>query len=189
MKPRIRDLWASNVDAKPRDFDFSQGYGEVWEYHEATHCQECGKVVLGYGGEEQHNVIDTDTDCEGWVSVEGPMMNYFYPVDLREGIEEAAKKIAGLPLCLVTFNDTEETVLTLSGGGMDLSWEICEAYMLLGLLPPHHFCNLPHMAGRGTSAKDRWIISACRKSAKVSRNDALSTIRHLRGFVKTTGAK
>jgi hypothetical protein len=85
---------------------------------------------------------------------DGPMMNYFYPVsDYTPGDMNAwAAKLVDLPLCVVEIGD--ERGLALTGGGMDLSWEIAEAYVRLGYYPPT-WIDLPAMSGRGESAKDR----------------------------------
>jgi hypothetical protein len=90
---------------------------------------------------------------------DGPMMNYFYPVSdyTRGGMEDWAATIADLPLCVVELDG--ERGLALTGGGMDLSWEIAEAYVRLGYYPPS-WLELPAMSGRGESAKDRAIASA-----------------------------
>ena len=39
------------------------------------------------------------------------------------------------PVCVVNFVE-DGAVLALTGGGMDLSWELCHAYVVLGFLPP-----------------------------------------------------
>ena len=164
----IKDLHFSEIDTKPRDFDYGSGYGETWEYTEAAECQNCGKVVCPVYGETTHSEVDTETDCEGYVNADGPMMNFFYPISGMHGInpETAAEALVNLPLCVVYMNDTEEHGLALTGGGMDLSWQICEAYMLLGYLPPVHFSDLPEMCGRGKSKRDKWIIAGCIASCR-----------------------
>lgn len=81
------------------------------------------------------------------VGLEGPMMNYYYPLDTPHSFDpqQAALKLVDLPVCLVSF--ANEYALALTGGGMDLSWEICEAYVRLGEAPPFHFASrLPRMA-------------------------------------------
>ena len=166
------------MDAKPRDYDFYKGCGEDWDYWEAARCDKCNKVVLPPWGEYEHDDIE-DTECDGYISTDGPMMNYCYPISLRDEPSEAARKIVDLPLCIVSFTDEDTDYLALTGGGMDFSWEICEAYMRLGQTPPLHFCSLPAMAGRGQNAHDRWIIAGCRASAKVSRNIAQGVLRAL----------
>lgn len=90
---------------------------------------------------------------------EGPMMNYFWPVHNRGNLEEMAVSIADLPLCVVEFEDSGEIGLALTGGGMDLSWEIAEAYIRLGYRPPVSL-DLPGMSGRGESEHDQDIVQA-----------------------------
>jgi len=192
MKPSIKQLYSDNVDSKPINYDFSEGYSEKWDYWEASRCSECNKIIAGCHGEEQHKYIDDKSKCEGYIEAEGPMMNYCYPVSLYSfgnDPELASKAITDLPLCIVHFEEDEDNkyYLALTGGGMDLSWEICEAYMRLGQIPPMHFCSLPGIAGRGQSAKDRWIIAGCRRSAKVMINTAKYTMRKLARWSK--GAK
>lgn len=89
-------------------------------------------------------------ECGEWVEYdnEGPMVNYRYPVggltvsQAQAAVDDGA--LAGLPLCLVEYDG--EPFLALTGGGMDLSWEICQAYVNLGYLPPVAFCSdLPNM--------------------------------------------
>lgn len=99
-----------------------------------------------------------DDSPSSW-GADGPMMNYFYPVSdySRTGLEQDAAKIADLPLCVVEIGD--ERGLALTGGGMDLSWEIAEAYVRLGYYPPT-WLYLPAMSDRGESDKDRAIATA-----------------------------
>lgn len=107
---------------------------------------------------------------------EGPMMNYRYPTgDSEDNVggygnatdaAGAAYRLRDLPLCVVEYND--DIALALSGGGMDLSWEIIEAFVLLGYMPPVHFCDLPGMAGRGPDGRhaddDNYLIAAVTRS-------------------------
>lgn len=158
------------IDIKPVKADWSAGYGETWDFFAGCRCDECGAVLVGRGG-EKHCDINNESECDGYVETsEGPMMNYYYPLpgfnDRRYDANECARALASLPLCVVEFTDEGEYALALTGGGMDLSWEICEAFMRCGYLPPAHFANLPAMAGRGESRKDRQIISACRRSLR-----------------------
>ena len=167
----VEDLYYSMIDVQPVNFDWSEGYTEKWDYLALSCCEKCGKEITGRNG-EAHNDLDPDSDCDGYVPEnEGPMMNYYYPLPEFDGdTMDAAKKLINTPLVIVEFLDSGDYALALSGGGMDLSWEICEAYMRLGYLPPAHFCRLPQMAGRGTGQKDRWIIDACERSLKGMRD-------------------
>jgi hypothetical protein len=100
---------------------------------------------------------------EGSYSCDGPMMNYWYPtsgISDRDEAIEAAAKIVDLSLCVVEVDGNYG--LALTGGGMDLTWEIVAAYVALGQLPPAHFAaNLSAMAGYGKSEAHRYIIAAC----------------------------
>ena len=172
----------------PRDMDWSEGYPDKWEYYEAQTCSECGAVVIN-GDDHKEDCPEYNTDCRDMGS-EGPMMNYLYPLplygmwvwrgDRAEKVDalEAARAIADLPLCIVT-NDSGEDGLALTGGGMDLSWEICEAYMRLGYLPPLHYCRLPNMAGKPLNARNKWILAGCRRSAQIAVSRARWAIKDL----------
>ncbi len=72
-----------------------------------------------------------------------------------------------------------ETGLALTGGGMDLSWEICMAYMVLGYLPPLHYADLPDMAGKRATADNLAIIAACKRAVEAVKEQADRTIRRL----------
>lgn len=99
-----------------------------------------------------------------------PMMNYRYPLPDYEGDEGVDQFILDqehIPLVLVRYND--EVCLALSGGGMNLADKICEAYMLLGYLPPLHFCgSLPENAGETMTERRAWMIEGCIRSADVA---------------------
>lgn len=169
---KVENLWAEFVDEKARHFDFSSGWTSSWDYYAASRCDKCGLIVSPViGGECRHRDVDGDTDCDGYLYADGPMMNFEYPVDVNRvgGEEEAAKRLADLPVVLVQWLDdgytSEEWSLALTGGGMDLSWEICEAYTRLGYLPPVEFCDVQDYGRRGE--RERYVLEACRKSYEV----------------------
>lgn len=179
----VEDLVAGSLDVGSVTQDWSEGFGDEWEFFEVPTCGACGtdervKYVDGewrcygkdapYGGHEWGAEVDEQGD--------GPMMNYYYPVDdvviERHGDDaEAAMKLKGLPLCIVHFLDRGihgQYALALTGGGMDLSWEICEAFMRLGELPPTKFADLPGMAGRPSDDTDRWVVAGCIRALEVA---------------------
>lgn len=99
-----------------------------------------------------------------------PMMNYYYPLDAYhwkddpEGLQARLDIFGGS--CLLVEMD-EKVVLTLMGGGMDLTWDICTAYILAGSLPPAHFASdLPEFAGMELNKKNKIIIAACERSLR-----------------------
>lgn len=178
------DLFNCAVDAKSRQVDWSAALGEDmegWQAFEAVECEECDReCVCSTGmGEDEHRYVqpevedadgdDVENECMGTIyAIEGPQMNHFYPCELRSlSVEEAARAIAHLPLCVVEFEDGE-TGFALTGGGMDLSWEICDAFISCGYLPPLQYCDLPDMCGKEKGARTQLILAACQRSAEIA---------------------
>lgn len=205
----IRKLRVDCIDLKPYDYDWSEhphdvdGYNDGmhgWQCWEVITCEECGHDVVVAGlhhGIEHRDLIDHDDYddedtgknpryCAGRIYTEGPQMNYLLPVDHSAWMHAGegpgvAEKIAHLPLCAVETED--EFGFALTGGGMDMSWYIVEAYVAIGCLPPTHYCDLPVMAGRGTSRYDRYLIGACMESLRSHRrwlNYRMMNLRRLR---------
>jgi len=172
-----------SVDSKSRQVDWQEALGEDmegWQAFELEECEECERslIVSSHCGQDEHRHVqpeiededgnEVENECMGTVSYfEGPMMNYFHPCELR-GLsnEEAAEAIAHLPLCVVEFADGERG-FALTGGGMDLSWEICDAYISCGYLPPFASCDLPDMSGKGREPRTQLILAACQRSAEI----------------------
>lgn len=87
------------------------------------------------------------TSCPAQQGATGPAIMYYWPV--ADGDVNAAAwagKLGSLPLCVVEMDDEDTVGLALTGGGMDLSWEIGAAYVALGYYPPTSL-SLPKMAG------------------------------------------
>ncbi len=179
------------VDVQSRDIDWREALGEDmegWRAFESFECDECGReAVMSSLGEDEHRYIEpevdddeggmVDNECMGYLCFEGPAMNYWYPVKIDD-CEAAAAKITHLPLCVVEFKDGQ-TGLALTGGGMDLSWEICEAFIELGYYPPVHFCDLPDMAGMQWNGRTERIVAACKESARIQSGWAEGKISRL----------
>ena len=109
-----------------------------------------------------------DREAHGYA--EGPMMNYWYPLEEQDedrlgpyrstfDAAEAAFRLRHHSLCLVEVGG--ELGLALTGGGMDFTWDIAEAFIDLGYLPPLHFCDLPGMAGKGPGKRlpEGWSVA------------------------------
>ena len=185
----VNDLSCESVDTEARSFDYSSRHCEPWDerteedsrgwsYIECVKCEKCGAILTSGG--DRHSDIDPDTQCDGHVpSGDGPMMNYFYPLPNLD--ESDAAKLVDTCLCVVAVGD--ETGLALTGGGMDLTWEIAEAYMLIGHLPPVAFCRLP-ASGRGLNARDRWIVAGCLRSCEVAASWATRRADDIRAMVR-----
>jgi len=92
-----------------------------------------------------------------------PMMCYYYPLPgLRYTVHEAQMRVLNTACVVATVGG--EPVLALGGGGMDLTWDIIEAYVLLGLMPPLHFCNPPYTLDQMHPTKRALLLNACRAS-------------------------
>ncbi|RKZ06845.1 hypothetical protein DRQ25_12965 [Candidatus Fermentibacteria bacterium] len=103
----VSELWTSSVDEKPEDYDF-------WENKFA----------------EDWNIPFKQTDEELESGEFTPLMNLFYPLpefeekrmdsdEIKESLDDAGS------VTLIEKLKTGEKGLALSGGGMDLSWDIC----------------------------------------------------------------
>ena len=199
-KTPVKDLYSEYVTAKPIDLpdrwdESASDYRyEVWE---AVQCEECGKwvVMRGDGEMRHHDITNYDDpdyepyDCDGYLYSEGPMMSYAYPIDTdRIGSPEAAAlAIKHLPLCLIEMDGNY--YLALTGGSMDLSWEIAESFMRLGYLPPVHFSNLPLRAGNDLNTRRKWIVAAMRRAIRINMNWLRSDLERLNFTRKEMAAR
>jgi hypothetical protein len=76
---------------------------------------------------------------------DGPAMNYFYECHVAD-LNDTPRLVADLNVCVVELDGM--TGFALTGGGMDLTWDIVAAYTRVGQLPPVHYAkDLPAMAG------------------------------------------
>ena len=192
------------IGLKPRSYAFDpRAYSDdeeqvsSWEYWEATACETCGELYVNASGDTCSESCLGRKDCDGHVPVsEGPMMNYFLPLPSGKPINEdaMAKAVARLPVCLVRVG--EEYGLALTGGGMDLSWEICEAYMCLGFLPPLHYArDLPRMADRYDAARLArcgWILEGAARSAEIAESwakQARDSVASTRQWIRAQAKK
>ena len=193
-RPRLKDLDGGALFSTPKNYDWNEHAccGEEWEHYDVAECGECGATVTAFYSWECPK-------CGREVDpAEGPMMNYYYPLPefsyvLKEhfgggggSLKRAALEIAKAgPLCLVEIGN--DYALALTGGGMDLSWEICHAYILAGYLPPLHFHDLPHMCGYNERPMAKLVVGACLKAARVARlrvARGITDLLRLRAWVK-----
>jgi hypothetical protein len=122
-----------------------------------------------YGLEDWHQVVeevmqDNPDDFS-------PMMNYYYPLpnfSMDPAKAQAILHRDGGAVCVVLVGD--EPALALTGGGMDMSWDICEAFILLNYYPPFRFTDLPKFAGEKLTPKNKRVIDACIETAEILQN-------------------
>lgn len=135
------------------DADWETMIGEdgtmTWDFWQCA-SEEHGTKVLPYavyssesGTWTRYNRKGQASESEIWegyepegASAEGPMMNFWWP--LSSGLrfrseEDAAFELRHLNVCLVRVDETYGVALT--GGGMDLSWDLAAAAVALGYHP------------------------------------------------------
>lgn len=146
LKKKIDALWIDTADVKPEDYNFGEGYAEKWDLA----------------------ISRTDEEIENGEFE--PMMNHRYPLphfndkNLSDEFIKKALNRAG-SVTLIEDLESNEKYLALTGGGMDLSWDIVKGYVNLGFAPPAHFCrDLPRFGGDRLTQENKEAIMACRKS-------------------------
>jgi hypothetical protein len=175
----VKHLSVALIDAKPENCDWSRTgpHGDPsWDFIEAVDCYECGCLIVD-GEDHADDCARYGDDYREFDSAEGPMMNYRYPLGSRDYTVENARTIGYLPLCLIETDDGE-VYMALTGGGMDLSWEICEAYILLGYLPPTHF-ELPAMADKKLDMQTATVIAGAIRANEVQADWAQRRIERM----------
>ncbi|PWC98028.1 hypothetical protein TSO5_03210 [Azospirillum sp. TSO5] len=116
-----------------------------------------------------------------WADTFEPMMNYFWPVELGYGVEleEAATMIDQHAGCatLVYVESLDTHGIALSGGGMDLSWDLAAAYLCCGCVPPLNILSgLPHMKERSNEVI-KHIVEVCIPKAAEFMEDRANSLR------------
>jgi hypothetical protein len=92
-----------------------------------------------------------------------PVMSYYYPLpDLRMSAEAAQAKLDTIRTSCVVVLVGDEPALALAGGGMDLSWDICRAYIALGYYPPAHFAGDLPLQGEADVSTAEVCVESCR---------------------------
>lgn len=180
----IEELSLAAIDMNSTVFDFAEGFGDIWEEVSVglLRCNVCETTYIDdvyeeggpcpdelQPGDAEHNGTLERPEC-------APMMNYYYHLPYYKGDPEADQLTlyqSAANIVLVRMmgvdGDDDKYVLALSGGGMDLSWDICHAYILLGYAPPLHFCDLPDFAGQDNKKEPFCtILKACLRSVEAT---------------------
>jgi hypothetical protein len=93
-----------------------------------------------------------------------PLMDFVYPLGIDFKVpEDFRDRLVNMTIIRIGDRDL---FLALTGGGMDMTWDICQTYINLGYYPPVEFCRLPAMAGRGSSSNDQVTIGRCNDALK-----------------------
>jgi hypothetical protein len=168
-----RDLWPRSAFSQAEPYDFSENIQDSeWDFpFELTEKERDG-------GDFQ------------------PMMNYLYPLpdfeDRKSNAKQLKKIIGETSLTLIKRFDNEEYYLALTGGGMNMSWAICDGYIKLGYLPPLEYCDsLPEFAGEDyKSIRNQNVLFACQRTATIVKERGEYALKSLQAFVdKAYGSK
>lgn len=190
----LEQLSFAAVSSVPVQYDWGQE--PEWEtvFLPGAACPDCETVYPnGEPGDACKRCLDDDGSyCYLDARGDEPMMNYYYPLPaFDDDPEEAQGKLAGVCVTLVRLTncdfepDGEGYALALTGGGMDLSWDICEAYIRLGYAPPLHFSRLPQFAGQDNGKEPFWtILKAMLLSIETEERNLTWTKSQVAGTVK-----
>jgi hypothetical protein len=184
----------ANIHVMPINMDWQLEAGldnESWSVIEPEWDRESAVKFLEYHCQDVNAADDDDEVIEqargAWTDHESgiPMMNYYYPIELLHGLEveklQLKMELEGMATTLVLVND--EPAIVLTGGGMDLSWDICWGFILCGCYPPAHFCRLPEFAGRQPSDRNLMILAACSKTLECVKLQTTRSEEYLDGIL------
>ena len=193
----IGELSLAAVDVKSVNFDFGEGFGVTWDEVSLglLQCNFCETTYIEDAFDEGEKCPDEHCASECSSTLErpeiAPMMNYYYELPYYEGDPEEDQltlyqSSANVVLVrMLNINDNGDSyALALSGGGMDLSWDICHAYILLGYAPPLHFCDLPDFGQDNSQEPYNLILKACLQSAKFVAERATRKIEQLQSAME-----
>jgi len=186
----VDGLSANAIDVKPIDFNFGEGFDETWEVVLPDFRGLSREALEAWLDDHGVGLDDREWNVQGLVRLceatscdeaDGytPMMNYAYPLPNYNGIygyDQLSLEEIG-SVCLVDIGGLY--YLALTGGGMDLSQDICLGYIALGYLPPLHFCRLPDFAGQKLNARMNLILSACERTARISARRAVNLLEDI----------
>lgn len=118
--------------------------------------------------EEETERFQGSDDWYEWQDSMQPAMNFIWPCEPfridDEGAATLINELAG-STSLVTItppddsSEDETQGIVLTGGGMDLSWDICAAYICCGQIPPTRLLiGLPRFAGHTMSPMAKAVL-------------------------------
>jgi len=175
--------------SQPIEFDFQTNHN--WETitpdPDGMEPQDIHVFVGTFGDIDAYNRMDT-LDQERYLeeSIEEnfdyfvPMINFLYPLPgLNMDPSTAQVRLIGFNVVVVLVD--EKPFLAPSACGVNLSWDVCNAYITLGYHPPISFSDLPDM-GLSPDRKEIAIIAAMITSVERARShqsQAISCLRDL----------
>lgn len=191
---RARDLSAAALSSESVDYDWSEGWGENWEIvdpaREMTRSEICAQLRdwgVEFDATEQNNdeLRELLYDSGEWNDEFAPIVSCYYPLPDFTGSGEklqAALRREHNNCAVVSVEMLDgdwEYVLALTGCGMNLSWDIAEAYIIAGYLPPA-WLRMPRMADVKLGPRQKAVFRAIRRGAAIRRNWIESDLRDVR---------
>lgn len=151
---RVRDLNSLSVDSGARHYNFGQ--------HRV--------------GEDYRSIFPD----------KAPMMNTLWEIEDEytpsEDDEEAMHGMTVIEM-MDDGRATGEYYLALTGGGMDMSWQIAETYVDLGYVPPTALGSLPKRSDKeDLTKKERIVVEALKRSHAISARTNQRDIDKLQEF-------
>lgn len=143
---------------------------------QSTRCSACNVQLIGLApGVMLH--------CEQSHDLSGNLSQRTYPLPLLDfaTTEDAVRTLGDLPVCLINHRSEEGPTtwsLGLTAHLSDPTWEIVEAYMRLGFLPPFvliEVSGLPiglHLY----TATTRWLLAGARETARLIGKRSKATV-------------
>ncbi len=138
-----------------------------WEYdvYEENHKDDDGNLTPGALTESEYDELFTIDD----VRVDGPVFPTWWRASAAADPAMSADMLRGLPVCVVEVDG--EYGIALTAAGQDLTWELCEAFVRFGALPPAALAeSLRDVGGRGKTPQDQLIVEACLRSLRTMRD-------------------
>jgi hypothetical protein len=162
--------------------DYGDGY-RYWEHTVDPNARRLKNVVFDSYQDafirvtskgETVEEYDHDMDQPGVEKPDGPMMNFYWPLgdSPRHDPVTMAWLVRDFNVCIVQVGD--EYGIALTGGGMDLSWDLAAAAVAVGYAP---WRQLRLSQGSPESTWDYGIHEVGRKWAKRVRNALRHRIR------------
>lgn len=204
----IRTLYLNtdvHLDAEDGPFDELEVTLITDEYGEVHDCEENRERLYGalvkedVPYREAERIAYEDVDVSDFYEQRSDYVsNWLWPIPAcRLEPETIMGVFRDLPFAVTIYeagyepNRDEDYTLSfsLTGGGQDFTWQIAEAYVRLGYLPPIALCELPNEAGRGyggySEKKDAMLYRCCIESTRVALDRAVR--RH--GYAVEQAAK
>ena len=149
----IRNCWTDSVEESAEKYDF-------WENKQ---YEDWDVAIDGC-------LTDEEREYEEFQ----PMHNYRYHLphfdEKNMNCEEMKDAVKHTNLTVVQDKHNDEYFLALTGTGMDMSWDICEAHINMGYLPPADFCRrLPRMGDMSITPSTEKVILGCKRSLTLSK--------------------